>query len=489
MSVTTEALQRLPELWASHVRIVAAALAAAIVLAIPLVLLARAKPRFGAVVLGCASLVQTIPGLALLALMVPLLGTIGFWPAFCALVLYALLPILRNGVTGLAQVDANVVDAARGLGMTDSQTLRQVELPLALPVLVAGVRTAAVWTVGMATLATLVGWRTLGNFIFSGLQTQNFTIVLFGCGAAALTALAVDGALASFEWAARTRRPRWMVPGGLALIVAVVCSYLLGQTNSNAFRFATKAFTEQRILAEWFKRSLNEAERDVVILDGMGTQVAFQALVRGDIDSYVEYTGTLWADMMLETKTASREATLRGVTDWLKKEHQITVLGRLGFENAYCIAMHRPRAEALNIRTLDDLARKAGQLTLATDIDFPQRPEWPLVRDAYNFAFNMDVTLLYSAVAEGAVDAITAYSTDGRIAAMDLVILSDPRLAFPPYDAVLLLSADAAKDNVAVDVLRKHLGTVDADRMRRTNANVDVEGKSLEAAATTLWEK
>src|SRR5690606_19904319 len=108
----------------------------------------------------------TIPSLAILALMVPLLGRIGFVPAFIALLLYGLLPILRNAVTGLDQVDANLIEAARGVGMSPGQILRKVQFPLALPVMIAGIRTSAVWIVGIATLSTPVGQSSLGDYIF-----------------------------------------------------------------------------------------------------------------------------------------------------------------------------------------------------------------------------------------------------------------------------------------------------------------------------------
>ncbi|MBZ0232526.1 MAG: ABC transporter permease, partial [Deltaproteobacteria bacterium] len=184
----SELVRGLPPLLADHLRITLVALAAGVALSLPLALAVARRPRAAAAVMAVASVVQTIPGLALLALMVPVItqtgglgvgvSAFGFWPAVIALTLYAVLPVARNAITGLRGVDPAVIEAARGLGMTDGQILREVELPLAAPVVAAGVRTATVWTVGAATLATPVGQPCLGNYIFAGLQTRNWTMLL-----------------------------------------------------------------------------------------------------------------------------------------------------------------------------------------------------------------------------------------------------------------------------------------------------------------------
>ena len=183
-----EPLAHLPDYLSSHFLLTVAALTVGAAISLPLAALVIQVRRLAGPVLAVASVVQTIPGLALLALMVPLLGRIGVIPALLALILYSVLPILRNTVTGALGVDRDVIEAARGIGMTDGQILRQVRFPLAAPVIVAGLRTATVWTVGTATLSTPVGATSLGNYIFSGLQTQNMSAVLLGCVAAAALA-------------------------------------------------------------------------------------------------------------------------------------------------------------------------------------------------------------------------------------------------------------------------------------------------------------
>src|SRR5262249_4308208 len=165
------------------------------------------RPRLAETVLGGAGVLQTIPSLALLALMVPLLGgMIGFWPAFAAMTLYSLLPILAATVTGLRGVDANLVEAARGLGMSDRQMLFRVQLPLAAPVILSGVRVATVLVVGTATLATPVGETTLGNYIFAGLNTRDHLATVFGCVCAAVLAVLLDQLVRLLEVGTRRRQ-------------------------------------------------------------------------------------------------------------------------------------------------------------------------------------------------------------------------------------------------------------------------------------------
>ena len=191
-----------------------------LLVSLPLAIAARNRPVLRGVLLGLASIVQTVPGLALLALFYPLLlalaalslawfgfgfSAFGFLPAVLALALYSMLPVLRNTITGLHGVEPAILEAAQGVGMTPRQSLFKVELPLALPVMMAGIRTAAVWVIGTATLSTPIGQTSLGNYIFAGLQTQNWVFVLFGCLAAAALALGVDQLLALIEIGIRNR--------------------------------------------------------------------------------------------------------------------------------------------------------------------------------------------------------------------------------------------------------------------------------------------
>ncbi|MDB5593253.1 MAG: substrate-binding region of ABC-type glycine betaine transport system [Hyphomicrobiales bacterium] len=505
MSEQIDAAWRLlPEYLSAHVVLSACALGAGIVIALPLAVLAARRPAFAWPLLSFASLVQTIPGLALLALFYPLLlavsslsgrwfgvtfPALGFLPALLALTLYALLPILRNGVTGLTGVDRAAVEAAKGVGMTPLQSLLRVEAPLAAPVVMAGVRTAAVWTIGAATLATPIGQTSLGNYIFSGLQTENWVFVLFGCAASAGLAFFVDQALGLVESGAALRSPRRIFAGLIVLVLGTALAFAgAARPDGASYVIGAKNFSEQYILADLFADRLEAEGASVRQKQGLGSAIAWRALVNNEIDVYVDYSGTLWANVMGRTDVPSRDAMLGELTRWMKEKHGVTVLGSLGFENAYAMLMRRARARELGIASLDDLAGKAGNLVLGADIEFLDRPEWAALRQAYGLAFrdrrSFNPTFMYRALSGGEVDVISGFSSDGRIIADDLLALEDPRHAIPSYDAVILIAPKRADDPMLQRALKPLIGVIGVDLMREANLSVDRDqNKSTPRAA------
>lgn len=522
MDQLAERFVQLPDLLAGHLILSVTALMLGAAISIPLGIVAARSSRLGGPILGVVGLMQTIPSIALLALMVPLLGgLIGFWPAFVALTLYSMLPILRNTATGLHDIDPNLVEAARGVGMTPRQQLVRVELPLALPVIIAGMRTATVWVVGTATLATPVGALSLGEYIFSGLQTRNWLSVIFGCVFAALLAIVLDQLIRLAERAAADRdRTKGMLAGGLLALVLIggvvpgldfgspapAVSSTVAQTEGAPPRPAkplegmkivigAKTFTEQLILVEFLSTYLEDQGARVEQIANMGSTILFDALAKNTVDLAVDYSGTLYEAVVRPGGAGTdpapgRTGMLIDTAHFLKHKYGIVLIGRLGFENAYAIAMRRDRAQALGITSLADVARQAASLTLAADSEFYARPEWQGLRAAYGFdgiaLRSMNTTFMYPAVRDGQVDLITAYTTDGRIDAFDLVLLKDPRAALPPYDAVLLASPRMAEDPRLAEALQPLLGAIDAGLMRQANARVDALKETPKEAAQFL---
>ncbi len=497
-------IDRILPLVASHVLIASAALALGLIIALPLGAFASRYRSVEGGVLGFASLVQTVPSLALLALFYPLLlalrtmtgapiSPLGFLPALLALTLYALLPILRNTVVALRGLDPDILEAADGIGMTAWQKLWLVEAPLALPTIMAGVRTAAVWTIGAATLSTTVGQPSLGDVIFSGLQTQNWELVIWGCVAAAGLALTADTLLAVAERGI-SGGPRILWIAALALFVAAPVAALVSQIRptQQVITIGAKNFAEQYILARLIGHRLEAAGYAVRYKENLGSAVVFGAVASGEIDVYVEYAGTLWTNEMGRRDNPPRDAMLSGVARWTQARHRVTMLGPLGFENAYALAMKRNVAQSKGISSLDDLRAVAGSLVLGTDLEFPDRPEWATVRQTYGLHFarqrTFNPTFMYNALKSGDADVISAFSSDGRIAADQLIVLADPRGAIPSYDALLLIGPRAARDARLVAAMRPLIGAIPVDVMRQANFMVDrdTDKTSPEAAATWL---
>lgn len=501
-----EQLALLPGYLAAHLALTLAALAVGLLVSVPAGILVSRVRRLEAPLLGAAGVVQTIPSLALLAFMVPALAalgapSIGYLPAFIGLCLYSVLPILRNTVAGLATLDPALIEAARGVGMTPGQQLRRVELPLALPVIVAGVRTAAVWTVGTATLSTPVGAPSLGNYIFSGLQTRNYAAVLVGCLAAAGLALLLDGLVRLVEVGLRQRRRSLLASAGavFALLAAFAVGPLVrspARAGVAPIRVGSKTFTEQyvlgRVLAGWITRTTG-LPTDVV--ESLGSTVVFDALRSDQIDAYVDYSGTLWAAVLKRgDPPAERSTVLLEVRRALEHDYGVRIAAALGFENTYALAVRRADAERLRLRRISDLGPHAGALVMGGDYELFQRPEWRSIVRAYGLSFrelrSMDPSLMYDAVASGGVDVISAFSTDGRIVSRGLTALDDDRGAIPPYDAVVLVSRRLAREHPqALWALARLEGTLDAERMRRMNAAVDERGQSPAAVAERFLDE
>lgn len=508
------AAARGPEVWlrtVEHLMLTGASTLVAVLVGVPLAVAAHLLPRLRAVVLSGVAILQTIPSLAMLVLLLVLFGRIGVLPALVALILYALLPVVRNTLTGLDEIDPAVAEAARGVGMTTAQELRMVRLPLAAPVAAAGVRTAAVIGVGIATLSAFIGAGGLGDFINRGLALSDARLILLGAIPAGLLALVVDGSIAGLEWAADARRHRNAGPGQntlrvlavalpTALVVAPVAIWAWGGPEgavasaggdpaafpgTEPVRVCSKNFTEQLVLGELVAQALEG--RGLAVdrrLNLGGTMICHGALVRGEVDVYVEYTGTaLTAVLGREVESAEPETVFRDVAEAYEARFGVRWLPPLGFDNTYVLLAHRGVARAEGWRTVSDVADGADRLSAGMTAEFAERPDgYPGFRDHYGFGFgsvrDLDPGILYEALARGEVDVAFGFATDGRIAMHDLAVLQDDRGFFPPYEAAPVVRGEILAGDPAVGAALRSLGGQVADSvMRRLNREVDAQGR------------
>jgi len=504
-----EAWGLLPDYLGQHVILSVSALLLGVAVSLPLGIAASRSRRFGTPLLAAVSVVQTIPGLALLALFYPLLlalsaltqdlfgfsiRALGFLPALLALTLYAMLPILRNVVTALAGLDPAILMAAKGVGMTPRQSLFKVELPRAAPLVLAGIRTATVWVVGITTLSTPIGQTSLGNYIFTGLQIENWVFVLFGCVAAAALALTLDLLLAVAGSGLAMRSRKRLIAAGLGLLAVIAAALApeLAQSRPThrGIVIGAKNFGEQYILSQLMASRLRRSGFSVSEKSDLGSTIAFRALGAGDIDAYVDYSGTLWGNILHRTDMPGRQAMLDQLAAALKKDNGILSLGSLGFENAYIFAMRRDRAEALHIKSLADLAAHP-ELRIGGDFEIFSRPEWRAVATAYGLGAmkrrQYQPDFLYRAVMSGDADVVSAFSSDGRIARYGLVILEDPKSALPPYDAMLLVGPAHAQDAKCIAALKPLIGSISLTLMQQANLRVDRDQDKQTPAASAAW--
>jgi osmoprotectant transport system permease protein len=480
------------KLVAQHVVLVVASTLVAIAIAVPLGIFASRRPRLAAPLTAIANIVQTIPSLAMFGFLlpVPLVGGVGARAALVVLILYGLLPIVRTTIAGLRGVDPAIREAAIAMGMTDRERLRQVELPLALPSIIAGVRVAAVVAVGSATIAAAIGAGGLGEFIYRGLSMVDTTVILAGAIPAACLALVVDITLLGVErWLSQRRRVRARtVAAGVALGIALlVLSASAARRTSGSIVIASKNFTEQLILGELLAQTI---ERDTGLpvdrkLNLGGTLICERALLAGDIDAYVEYTGTALTAVFHEAVSTDPSGVFETVRERYARTGR-TLLPPLGFNNTFAILVRARDARTLNLRTIEDAAPSAPRWRAGFGYEFMERPDgFPGLVKAYGLRFAgapsvMDLTLSYRALAAGQVDLIAGDATAGLIKGLDLFQLEDNRRYFPPYDAaVVARAATMLKYPEARAALERLSGRITAADMRAMNYAADVEHRDI----------
>jgi osmoprotectant transport system permease protein len=479
-----------PELWAMvarHALLVVVSTLAAVVVGVPLGIAAAHRPRIGRPVIGIANIAQTVPSLALLGFLLPLpfVGGVGPRVAIVALILYALLPIVRGTVNGLRGIDASVIEAATAMGMTPRQLLRLVELPLALPSIVSGIRVATVVGVGTATVAAAIGAGGLGEYIFRGLSMVDSTVILAGAIPAALLAVLADGILTWVERQLQPTRGRRRSLAALGAAAVILAAAIAGaawpDARAGTIVVGSKNFTEQIILGELIAQTLERAGVPVTRkLNLGGTFICDQAVRSGDIDVYVEYTGTAWTAIFKQPASRDRAVVTNGTRDRYASAG-VTMLPPLGFNNTFAILVRRADAEAKGLRTIGDLARTPDWRG-GFGYEFIERADgYRGLTSAYGLRLAgeprvMDLALMYRALAGGDVDVIAGDATSALIQSLDLHVLADDRGYFPPYDAVpVVRSAVVLRDTRVRTAIESLAGRISEADMRAMNHAADVE--------------
>ncbi len=475
-----------------HIVLVFISIVIAVIIGVPTgILLTRYRALRGPV-LGIANVMQTIPSLALFGFLIPLpfIGGIGSRTALVALVVYSLLPIIRNTVTGILGVEPSVREAAVAMGMTDGQVLRQVELPLAMGVIVTGIRVATVIAVGVTTIAAAVGAGGLGVYIFRGLRQYDNNLLLAGALSAAVLALAADFFLGlverEFSFEAKRKSARFALPVIVLVVVAAAVFAFWNSSGSDRNSAAqervavgSKDFTESALLAEIIAQMLEARGVYVERRFELGGNLPHEALVNGTLDLYPEYTGTSYTAILHHTPIGDPRAVYEQVKQEYASQFKVEVSSPLGFENTFAILVRGADAKKLNLKTISDAVPHTPQWQAGFGQDFMSRSDgYPGFSKAYGLKFaavrEMDLSLTYIALSSRQVDLIAGNSTEGRIATLDLFQLADDRHYFPPYEAVYLVRQDSlARVPALREVLAKLANAISTDEMRRLNYEID----------------
>lgn len=507
--LTAEEARALAAATAAHLDLVVEALALAIAIGVPLGVLASRSLRTERIVLGLANALQTIPSLALLGfLLFVFQGQIGKPPARAALVVYALLPIIKNTILGLQSVDRSIIEVAVGMGMTPRQRLTWVELPLAVPIVLGGVRVATVAAVGMATIAAAIGAKGLGSYIFRGVEISDVRQILLGSIPAALLALACDAALGEVErlldpTRAKHSRPRAIVASLAITILLAFAGWgwwndLPSRHEEAPIVIGSKDGSEMIILGHMMADLIEAHTRLKVDREKFnlgGTLVCYNALKRGGLDVYVEYTGTALTTILKAPPEYDPQQVLAHVRAGVARDG-VECLDPFGFENTFAILMRREQAEQLGIKRISDLSKHTDRLRPGFGPEFMNRPDgFSGLTRAYGLRFahaprEMNRNLLYQAIAQGSIDVGAGDSTDGRINTFDLVQLEDDRRYFPPYHAVPLVSAATLQRHPTLRAALNGLaGKIDVATMRELNLQVDAAHRDPAVVAREFLQK
>lgn len=505
-----ENIDQIMRLLLEHIQLTAIAVGLAILVGLPLgILISYVKP-LNKPVMGATNLIQAVPSMALLGFAIPLLG-IGTLPSVIVVFLYSLLPIVKNTYIGISQISPGTIEAARGIGLTRQQILWKVQLPLTLPMLMAGVRISAVTAVGLMTIAAFIGAGGLGFLVFSGISSVNNGMILAGAIPACILALAIDWVLSQVEslvtpvslqlellktrstLTAKRRRQKWSVGVVVALLV-----FMFGQNvyanlvkDPNTIRIGSKQFTEQLVLGNMLGEMI-EKNTNIKVeshLGAGGTQVLFSAMEKGDLDAYIDYTGTAYVDILKHDPISDEQEVYDTTKEELAKKYDVALLAAAPFSNTYTLAVDPAVAQAYNLHTMSDLSQVASSLKAGTTLEFLNRQDGLRgVQNEYGFTFKdakgIDGATRYVALSSGDVQVVDAFSTDGLLKKYNLTVLADDKGFFPPYYGVPLVRQETIEEHPELqDVINRMMATLDTDTMRELNYQVDVEHKSPKEVA------
>lgn len=467
-----------------HIQISFIALFFAVLIAIPLGIYLTNKKKIAESIIGISAVLQTIPSLALLGLLIPLFG-IGKVPAIIALVVYALLPILRNTYTGINEVDPSLKEAALAMGMNRSKRLVKVELPLAMPVMMAGIRTAMVLIVGTATLAALIGAGGLGDIILLGIDRNNTALILIGAIPAAILALIFDVALKKLESLSFKKTITTLSLISLAALVMIFFP-LLSSKQQDEIVIAGKLGAEPEILINMYKLLIEqETDLTVTLKPGLGkTSFVFNALKSGSIDIYPEFTGTAISEFLKEEAiNNNQEDVYLQAKEGMQEQFDMVMLSPMNYNNTYALAVSEELAESYQLQKISDLKPIEQKVKAGFTLEFNDREDGYVgIQKRYGIAFTtlatMEPKLRYQAIQSGDINLLDAYSTDSEIRQYKLRVLEDDQALFPPYQGAPLLRKETLIDYPEIgEALNQLADHITDDEMREMNYQVNVEGK------------
>ena len=495
MKLLTEDFKFFTNLTIEHVLISLLAISIASVLGIILGIIISEYRRFSGLILGTVNILYTIPSIALLGFFITITG-VGNTTALIALIIYALLPIIRSTYTGIVNINPLIIEASEGMGSTKLQQLFKVKLPLALPVLMSGIRNMVTMTIALAGIASFVGAGGLGVAIYRGITTNNSAMTFLGSLLIALLALIFDFILGIMEKRLTNhKRTKYKVNFKLVIlglfIIIFGAYFSLNSKKDKTINIATKPMTEGYILGQMLTE-LIEQDTDLKVNMttgvGGGTSNIQPAMVKGEFDLYPEYTGTSW-EAVLKKEGSYDESKFDELQKEYKEKYNLEYVNLYGFNNTYGLAVNKDIAEKYNLKTYSDLAAVSNNLIFGAEYDFFEREDgYKELQKVYNMNFkkqiDMDIGLKYQAMKDKKIDVMVIFTTDGQLAISDVVVLEDDKKMYPSYRAGTVVRSEILSEYPELKpVLEKLNNILDDKTMADLNYQVESEGKKPEDVA------
>lgn len=496
--------EQVTKLLMEHIYLTMISVGMAIIIGVPIGILISYVKSLNKPILGIANIMQAIPSMALLGFMIPFLG-IGTVPAVTAVVLYSLLPIVKNTYIGIDNINPQTIEAAKGIGLTKFQILTKIQIPLALPVIMAGIRISAVTAVGFMTIAAFIGAGGLGFLVFSGIRLIDNAQILAGAVPACILALTVDFIAATVEKLVtpislqknvtkKDRKKQKMILSIFGAMIVILLSLNLlkigGKTNKTIV-VGSKDFTEQLIVGH-LMADIIEGNTDIKVEKKLalgGGQICYSAIQKGEIDLYMEYSGVAYVNYFNYPATNDLEKISETLKKDFKDKNNIETFEKMDFNNTYTLSVTEETAKKYNLKTISDLTKVSSKLKSGTSFEFINREDGLVgLEKVYGLKMKEKVAIdgspKYIALLNKNVDVIDAFSTDGLLKKFNLKILEDDKKFFPPYNGIPLMRGEVYKKYPEVKPLIEKLGEVlTNEEMMELNYKVDEEGRQPEEVA------
>ncbi len=495
MKLLTEDFKFFINLTIEHILISLLAISIASVLGIILGIIISEYRKFSGLILGTVNILYTIPSIALLGFFITITG-VGNTTALIALIIYALLPIIRSTYTGIITINPLIIEASEGMGSTKLQQLFKVKIPLALPVLMSGIRNMVTMTIALAGIASFVGAGGLGVAIYRGITTNNSAMTFLGSLLIAILALVFDFILGLIEKRLTNHKrikykinPKLII---LGLFIVIFGAYFsLNSKKDKTINIATKPMTEGYILGQMLTELIEQdTDLKVNITNGVGggTSNIHPAIVKGEFDLYPEYTGTSW-EAVLKKEASYDESKFDELQKEYKEKYNLEYVNLYGFNNTYGLAVNKDIAEKYNLKTYSDLAKVSNNLIFGAEYDFFEREDgYKELQKVYNMNFkkqiDMDIGLKYQAMKDKKIDVMVIFTTDGQLAISDVVVLEDDKKMYPSYRAGTVVRSEILSEYPELKpVLEKLNNILDDKTMADLNYQVESKGKKPEDVA------